>query len=477
MSHNVLSCCPCDVLAVGRAFVEMRRVQRQGLSRYRSCATADAAEAAARLAAPGVPCFANARSVDLRPRIAAQESFDVASSVLPKPPNIAFVNMSIDHEQMHEAAEVVWAALSKQGSTPVMVAQTARQQRFGGRAYVEVLLGHIPDVRSSVFTFDDVPAAVDSHAFLATALIDWRLALDYPRPIAERLHDVSRLVDAAPLVGGVLPPAAPVSREAQSDDDPQSSLFFLNDNVYRGAAACAVLHAPTMAAHVMTQLPSVVLEERVAASGTVDAASGLWTIATLGGERATDVIKAAYQGKLKDWPKSTVFIGIESSGTRVPVAFRGHPDSGSITVSLPHGVAAPNAVDVMCDSPPHDRVGIATGMTDYAENGLKSVASMKEPVVVEREARRSVPVASAAALHWTNSALYEVVQHTDAAFMTIESAGASLEQHAPSLAERCFEHAIPTAGVYCPGQVMPRDGSTSPFVAARAATAVVLHAR
>ena len=477
-------------------------------------------------------CFSTGRSHELTSRVAAMEAFDLAAAALPKPPNFCLVNISVDCSDMVECFPVVWGALERvhsqqtaEGSkspvtesssesppsppptkapkTHVMLGAAVRDQRFNGKAFCEVMLGHVPDLAMTAFTLDRIPQALDPSLpppFLGIAQIDWRLATQHLKDINLCMDKVATMV-GAPLVGGVLPPA-----ERKSDSEATSTMpatagsigaadamFCINDNVYRGSAAVAVLHSAFLTADVITAWPAndPTVDNSApwrATDITLDEASCSLTIAKINNQPATDVIREVYEGpRLKERLTSRLFLAfqLDSEGSWLPFGFRGLVDVQCINVPLPpavflalrdrmsrDGEATAGGPSLpfrfVCDDKDVDTPAVAESLIAYEQQLLRldttahraaPLVSETQRVVVHQEQVREVVAANAALVHWFHPGLYETMSVSpsmagDAAFVLdpVDSRG---PQHVPSIASRCLGHVLPIAGICVPGQVTP----------------------
>jgi hypothetical protein len=441
----------------------MRRLSRISLvPTARSYAESSKRPAQELLSRPGRPVFASVTSSDLRPRVAAQEAFDVAVAAMPKPPNFCIVNVSLDHSDMGEAPGVIWAGLQAVaqkelgGKKPVMLAQFVRQQRFGGTNFLEIVAGHIPDLSADVFTFDNIPQAVSDDAFVGIGLIDWKLSLEHYAEVHSRLAAISQAVPA-PVVGGVLPPASPAGATLTADQP--ESVFCMNDNMFRGSAAVMVLKSPAMQkAAVLTQRPAAVLLAEAIVEGEVVENGGLWTVRTIAGKRATDVVKAVYETQLQSWDYCKVFAAVHlSDGSVLPTGFKGDPETGTIAVTIPPILSSTLAdftkISLVCDAPEHDKEAVAAELIDFQAS--RNRPSVRERITIARECNRLVTVSDAAMLHWSTPTHYDIMEAPSHGIALTPDGVPTSELHAPSVSSRCIGEMLPCGGIHCGGQVLP----------------------
>ncbi|CCD13871.1 unnamed protein product [Trypanosoma congolense IL3000] len=426
--------------------------------------------------------FACGSSADHRPRIAAAEAFDVAAAALPHTPNFCFLNVSFDYAAMVDAPEVVWYNLCRANSvTPStvrpqelhMIGGATRMQRPGG-GFIQVLLGCIPDLQSDIFTFDTVPEEEDLKEpnrpppAICFAFMDSRLTLQYERQLTDHLQVLGERLGECPLIGGVYPASQKSANDVGSrtggDGNDQSlnsemgdSLFYLNDRVYVGSAAGAVIRSKMVKARFANIIPSIsVHKARVTSCSQY--AKGVYTIEALDNRRATDVIRDIYCLPEMQGKPSKVFLGLHHGDLRVPVSFIGDPSSGELRFTAPKRVEVHSneTIELLVDD-----VELDSEVGAGALIGLQKQAQIKyveKDINVAGDARRSVVASSAAAFHFSHPGM-NVLVHPDVNL----TLGSSSVLYAPSLLQRCLGRFCPSTGAFCPGQVASFDGVSGVF--------------
>lgn len=435
--------------------------------------------------------FACGSSADHRPRIAAAEAFDVAAAALSSTPNFCFMNVSMDYAGMIDAPEVVWYNLCKVNDvTPStvrpqqlhMIGGATRLQRPGG-GFVQVMLGCIPDLQSDTFTFDTIPEEDDlaeAHRpspAICFALMDNKLTLQYERQLVAHLQVLSERLGGCPLTGGIYPAVQKsagttgdsgdeTKEEKGSDNDIGDSLFFLNDRVYTGSAACIVLRSEMVKAHNLSVVPSIAIG-KVAVTSISSEVEGVFVVKTLEGRRATDVIHDVYCSPEMKGKPSRVFLGLQHNDFCIPVSFIGNPGTGELRFSAPKGisVAENGTVQLLVDDVELDSEVGAGALIGLHKRVAMTYAT--KDVNVAREARRNVVASSAAAFHYSHPGM-NVLARPEVNI----TLGNSSAMYAPSLLQRCLGGYCSTTGVFCPGQVITLGNATGVF--ARSSSYTVL---
>ncbi|PWV01265.1 hypothetical protein C3747_198g47 [Trypanosoma cruzi] len=426
--------------------------------------------------------FACAASADHRARIAAAEAFDVAAAALPRPPNFCFMSLSLDYEAMIDAPEVVWFNLCKANDVTTssvkpqqlhMIGGATRYQRPGG-GYIQVLLGCIPDLQSEVFTFDAIPEEDDLQdakrppPAICFAFLDNKLALQYERVLSGRLQLLGSRFGGSPVVGGIFPPyqkgsnskqtkASKKNKDVDEGDDCEKkidsplsemgdSIFFLNDRVYTGSAACMILRSAMIKGHHVEVVPSISTERAKVTS--VSSSDGVFSIMTLNERRATDVIRDVYCSRELQGKTSKVFLGIQHEGVCIPFSFVGYPDNGTLQFSLPEGVEvhSGDTIELLVDDVELDSEASAALLIGMQKK--ISITHVLKDITVAREARKNIVASSVAGFHFSHGGMN--VAARPEVKMTL---GNSTTIFAPSVLQRCMGKYCPTSGFFSPGQV------------------------
>ncbi|KAG8347322.1 hypothetical protein ERJ75_001194400 [Trypanosoma vivax] len=432
--------------------------------------------------------FASAASADHRPRIAAAEAFDIAAAALPRPPNFCFMNLSLDYAGMMDSPEVVWFNLCRMnGVSPSsvrpqqlhMMGGTVRHQRPGG-GYIQILLGCVPDLGGESFTFDTIPEEeelADSKnlpAALCMVFMDNKLTLQHEHVLSERLQLLSRRLGDVPVVGGVFPATqlpgtstrlstlednkdAEVGAGESCEDEMGDSVFFLNERIYSGSIAGVVLRSAMLKAHHVGVVPSISLA-KVKLTGARRITDGKLVISSLDNKRAADVIRDLYCSSELEGKPSKVFLAFQHEDRYIPVSFTGYPHSGELLLSVPEGVqaVAGATVELVVDDVELDTEASA-GLLIGLQNKL-SIVHVEKDINVAREGRKNIVASSAAALHFSHGGMNAIAKPE--VNLTL---GRSSVMYAPSVLQRCLGSVCPTAGVFCPGQILSLGRTTGIF--------------
>jgi hypothetical protein len=408
--------------------------------------------------------FATGGSSDHRPRIAAAEAYDLAATALPRPPNFCMMNISLDNALMVDAPEVVWYSLCKSnglgpssGDAKVKMIGSAVAQQRVGHGYIQVTLGIIPDLEMDVFTFDSVPtkeqvATMSStKPFACIAHIDSALAIAHEAAIMERIGQLASALPAGcALSGAVLPPTRPVARDGPNVE----SLFFINDRVYKGSAAAAILRSNRVAAHTVSVLPGISVGSATASG--IEAEGLVRRISLLNGEKATDVIRTVYEKELADNETSKVFIAVRHGNGWLPLTFKGDVATGTLSLCLPVGaeLGEGQTVEFFVDDLSKD-IESAAGLLMQHVKKVPPVSMLKD-VTIAREGRRNVTASSCAAFHYSHR-LMNVIGRQSSDVLTLSSEGSVI--FAPSVLSRCVGSQVATGGIYCPGVIVAVEGA------------------
>lgn len=418
--------------------------------------------------------FSSGASADNRPRVAAAEAFDLAAAALPRPPNFCYMNVSLDFSAMIDAPEVIWFNLCRSNDTTPstvkpqslhMIGGAVSQQRLGG-GYIQVILGHIPDLQVDPFTFDAIPEKEELHGAskpppaACIAMLDANLSVQYERVLSGHLNTLSeRLGPGCPVVGGLYPPMQPSAGGGSSDEERglSDSVFFINDRVYTGSAAAVILRSRMLKATSFSVVPSISLGTAIV--DDVEEENGVFTIKSLGGVPATEAIKNVYlSDDLKDSP-SKVFLGIADGDVQVPISFIGNPEKGVIQCAPPAGLRLQrgDTINFLVDNAELD--GEAAAGLLIAEEKVLSPISVEKDITVAREARRSIIASNTAALHFSYPGL-NVAARPD---LPIINLGTSSVIFAPPILQRCVGRTCPSSGFFSPGQVATIGNKTGIF--------------
>ena len=419
--------------------------------------------------------FAVASSGETRPRVAAQEAFDVAAAALPNAPNFCMCNISLDLETMIDAPEVIWRNLKKSssgGQVASMLGNAVSKQRFQGGGFVQVVLGCIPDLVTEVFTLDSIPSSERLHrngvppVFAAVATIDGNLAVQHEGIINHHLAQLQKVLGSdIPVIGGVVPPVG------KKDEPANESIAFFNDQVFKGSAAVCLLRSSTVKARTASVFPSIELCSGVLDDVYFDERTNKTILRRISGLSATDFIKKVYEENFPD-PTSTnkVFIGVRftANGSKflVPLSFRGLPDSGVLEVSAPeivHPLTNGSEVIMVCDDVDLDieaAAGVALAMAEPS-------VSVEKAVTIARESRKFVTTSSCAGIHYSHALMNQIAQRDDV--VVLGGGGAPL--FVPPVLTRCLGRTAATGGFYCPAQIVTIGGT--PMICPRASTSTI----
>ncbi|ESL11642.1 hypothetical protein TRSC58_00603 [Trypanosoma rangeli SC58] len=434
--------------------------------------------------------FACAASADHRARIAAAEAFDVAAAALPRAPNFCFMSLSLDYAAMIDAPEVVWFNLCKANDVTTssvrpqqlhMVGGATRHQRPGG-GYIQVLLGCIPDLETDVFTFDAVPEEEDLRdaarppPALCFAMLDNKLTLQYEHVLSERLQLLGGRLQGLPIVGGIFPPCQKTNNNddakkqtAGADERDESenagasmtnemgdSIFFCNDRVYTGSAACMLLRSVMVKGHQVDVVPSIGMERVKVTS--VSCSKGVFRIATLNDKRATDVIRDVYCSQELVGKTSKVFLGVQHNGVCLPLSFFGYPESGTLQFTTPNGVEihAGDTIELLVDDVELDSEAAAALLINLQKK--LSIAHVTKDITVAREARKNIVASSLAGFHFSHGGMNVVARPE----VNVTLGNAST-LYAPSVLQRCLGKCCPTSGFFSPGQVFTLGNCTGVY--------------
>jgi hypothetical protein len=548
--------------------------------------------------------FASAASTELVPTVAASEAYDLAATALRTAtgdqdliPNFCFTVISVDHEGMIDAPQVVWRNFSQDIDTdknPVtnpqeaeklknrlMLGSIVRNQRVGD-GFVEVLLGYIPDLKYTQFTFDKVPTSLQEALMsreggtaaagnvdknnnkksgeqennknikakqVVTAppcvagfiLSDWRIGARHPVALADRINATEKIIrdfnaslvvkknndgevnviPAAPLVGAVLPPAedpfahlraqakeadkstTTKNKKQQSTLPPNEeeiapSLFFINDDVYRGSAGAVTIHSNLIRSHVSTLTPPVFIKEKVSIDeGSIDEPTAVWTIKKLGGKVACDFIREVYETDegLKKRRLSKLFLGLSHPKLQIPfpLSFVGFPDEGGhISIVLPaflrDAAFAAKDLTLLRDDEQLESQLIGQDLLQFEKQNLQlpiseddrpekdkdqdylknrpasNFAATSARIRVHRERSANITVANACGFHFSHPQLYTIFKRENDfqdGLLKIGEGPGSLEKHAPSILRRVLGSSLPNTGFHASGIVVPFEVATT----------------
>lgn len=481
--------------------------------------------------------FALGRSAHILPKTAAAEAFNMAAVTLGDRcfPNLCILHCSVDHSGMLESPEIVWGMMSelrkkaiqqcnedKSKPTPpptlALLGGAVRNQKFQ-TGHVEVLLGHIPDLQTSTFTLDQIPQSFDVSPlgqrlptpFLGIGFIDWALASRHQGAVDCKLHEVSakmnlKLDRSIPFIGGVYPPAEADGELKPGAGGPQESYFFINDNVYRGAAAGVVLHSDLVRAHCLPSPPSVILQRATITESTFDGDLLEWIIRKIDDTQLpTDVVRELYERTTTQKsidpvtkaersegvpiiPRSSkllLAVHLPKTDDVVPLSFSGDPNKKTLKLVVPPALAqhledatksgSPIEAVWVRDDAPSDTEALASEIIAYAAscdketNELRAVVRQPVELLVEREGRKAAVKSNSCGLHWSYPGLYAVALGLGSNRFT-----AQREIHAPNVASRCLQDKMPCIGAHVPGQIFPMVGAKSSCIATRSSVQVFL---